>query len=275
MNNNPEFFSNLDRLATKAAARNEDLDAAIDEVVAILQQPGLNVAFTGAGISTESGIPDFRSPGGTWTKLNPSDFDIRVLRRNPAARSRLWERFRNGVFQVEPNDGHRALAALERAGLLSTIITQNVDGLHQAAGSSDVIELHGNGSMFRCMDCRARFETPTVRGWIDAGQLEPNCPQCGGFIKTDTIAFGEQLPEGVMDRGLALARACNAMLVVGSTVAVYPAATIAEQAVSAGAAVVIINISETELDPVATVRMWGKAGPILSEIARRATRTAA
>ncbi len=197
------------------------------------------VAFTGAGISTESGIPDFRSPGGLWTRQTPIYFD--EFLRSEAARQESWRRrFESDAIlrEARPNRGHRALARLVARGRLAAVITQNIDGLHQMSGipPERVIELHGNTTYARCLDCERRYEIADLRIGFERDGKAPRCADCGGPVKTATISFGQPMPAEAMRRAEEEALACDLMLAIGSSLVVYPAAGLPELAKRNGAA---------------------------------------
>jgi NAD-dependent deacetylase len=209
--------------------------------------------LTGAGISTSSGIPDFRGPQGVWTK-DPSAqqmFTLHNYLADPAVRERSWRARRdNAAWTAKPTAGHLALVDLERGGRLRTIVTQNIDGLHQAAGSSPerVLEIHGTMWFVTCLSCDDRMPTPEVLQRVDAGEADPSCRQCGGILKTATISFGQALDEQVMDAAIEAARDCDLLLAVGSTLQVYPAAGLCDVAQGAGARLVVVNAEPTPYD---------------------------
>lgn len=226
--------------------------------------------FTGAGISTESGIPDFRSPGtGLWTKMKPIQFQDFIA--SEEARQESWSRKFSGDRTFEdavPNDGHYALARLVEEGKCIGIITQNVDNLHQNAGVPDdlVVELHGNTSYASCLSCATRYELADLQAQFSTlGRVEP-CSRCGGIVKTATISFGQAMPENEMRRAQAITDACDLMIVLGSSLTVYPAAGFPEYAKRAGARLAIVNREETPLDSVADVVVREQIGPIMSLI---------
>jgi NAD-dependent deacetylase len=229
------------------------------------------IAFTGAGISTESGIPDFRGPQGLWTKMDPSEFTIQNYLHSSEHRRKVW-RMRTERAQVnyEPNAGHRALAELERAHILTAVVTQNVDGLHQQAGSRTVLELHGSPRIVRCMSCARTQPHEDVLARVRAGEEDPPCTDCGGILKSGTISFGESMPGDVVDDAFSRARSCDFCLVVGSSLVVYPAAGIPLEALHHGARLAIVNEEPTPLDDFATLTLGGKAGEILTEASREA-----
>ncbi|HVS14282.1 MAG TPA: Sir2 family NAD-dependent protein deacetylase [Thermoanaerobaculia bacterium] len=228
------------------------------------------VAFTGAGISTESGIPDFRSPGGLWSRYRPIDF--REFLASHEARRETWRR-RLGTgdtfARAQPNRGHRALAELHRRGTLGSVITQNVDGLHQASGipAERVIELHGNATYAACLECAARFEIPALLDRFRATGEPPAC-DCGGWVKTATISFGQPMPETAMRAAEEEARSCDLCLVLGTSLVVYPAAAIPRLAASSGARLALVNREPTDLDGVAEVVVRGDIGPALATAVR-------
>ncbi len=234
---------------------------------------GFNIAFTGAGISTESGIPDYRSQGGIWDKFKPVYFD--AFMRSRDARIEYWHQkaaMYDDLQKAKPNAAHLALADLYRIGRLSAVITQNIDGLHQASGipAEDVIELHGNTRRVRCMSCDAISTDHEAFERISKGDPAPNC-DCGGFLKPDTISFGQAMPEAEVKRATELAHACDLFLVVGSTLLVQPAALLPDVARRAGAHLAIVNLSQTPYDNVCNTLIQGKAGEVLPKIARQIT----
>ena len=230
------------------------------------------VAFTGAGVSTESGIPDFRSPGGVWDRYRPIDY--REFVRDPEARRETWRRGLQTypvLAAAAPNPAHQALAELERRGKLLALVTQNIDGLHQRAGSSPerVIELHGNAHTVRCLQCEQRYPRLEVNARVEAGDEHPDCLECGGWLKPATVSFGESMPVEAMARAEQAALACDLFLVVGSSLVVYPAAAIPELAVQRSVPLAIVNATETHLDVHAAVVLREKAGQVLREALER------
>lgn len=241
-----------------------------DEAVAALVQLASGrrrfVAFTGAGISTESGIPDYRGPGGVWEQRKPPT--IGDYLHNEETRRHYWERRRLDyptLSSREPNQGHLALARLEANGVLTAIVTQNIDGLHQKAGNADdrVIELHGTAHRIRCMSCERVFEAEVIQGRLLAGESDPACANCGGVLRSATVLFGESLPRTALDRAIDAVQTCDFMLVVGSSLVVNPAAKLPALAKHRGAAIAIINRTTTALDALADVHILGEAGPTL------------
>jgi NAD-dependent deacetylase len=226
------------------------------------------VVLTGAGISTDSGIPDFRGPQGVWTK-NPGAEKMATIQHyvaDPEVRKRAWQsRMDTFAQQREPNAGHRALVALERRGALHTLITQNVDGLHQQAGSSPerMVEIHGTIREVVCLDCGERAPMERALARVRAGEDDPACRSCGGILKSATISFGQALVPDDLERALQAARECDFMLAVGSTLAVYPIAGVVPVAKRAGARVVIVNAEPTEMDGLADAVLRGSISDIL------------
>lgn len=229
------------------------------------------IVFTGAGISTESGIPDYRSQGGIWDKFTPVYFD--EFMASEAARIRYWEQrmdMEKGLKHARPNPGHMGIARLYETRHLTAVITQNIDGLHQASGipGDRVIELHGNTRRVRCMSCRTLISWDAAEQMILAGNKAPRC-DCGGFLKPDTISFGQAMPEKETRRAAELSLKSDVFIVVGSTLLVQPAALIPGYALDAGAFLAIINLSPTPYDKQCQVLIREKAGPVLTDIATR------
>jgi NAD-dependent deacetylase len=233
----------------------------------MLRQAGRIVFFTGAGLSTEAGIPDFRSPGGRWTTMKPIPFQD-FLDRDEARRETWSRRFAmdGELRRARPTRGHRAIASWIRAGKCPCVITQNIDNLHQASGigESEVIELHGNTTYATCLDCAARYEIDALRPAFEADGKPPRCAGCGGFVKPATISFGQPMPQTAMKRANELARTCDLFVVVGSSLVVYPAAGLPRIAHRQGAKVVIINRDATPSDHYAHLLLRGEIGEILS-----------
>lgn len=225
------------------------------------------VVFTGAGISTESGIPDFRSPGGVWSKMKPIMFQDFVA--SPGVRREAWTRVFNktaGWTGAKPNAGHNAVAALANSGKVTAIITQNVDNLHQDSGAplDKVIELHGNASYAKCLDCGQRHELDDLVLPYERGE-EIVCSHCAGLLKTATISFGQAMPEMEMLRATREAQDCDLFLVLGSSLVVYPAAGLPIEAKRYGARLIIVNREPTDLDHYADLVLNTEIGPLLSE----------
>mgnify|MGYP001813067767 CR=1 FL=1 len=226
------------------------------------------VVLTGAGISTDSGIPDFRGPNGLWTK-NPAAekaSDIRYYLSDPEVREAAWQnRLRTPAWTAEPNRGHAAIVELERRGQLHGLVTQNIDGLHQKAGNDPdrVIEVHGTVWYTRCWECEDRRPMDESLDRVRAGEADPPCLVCGGILKSDTISFGQALVPEVIERALVVSEECDVMLAVGSTLSVFPAANCVPRAKSAGAQVIIVNGDETAMDRYADWLIVGQIGEIL------------
>ena len=243
------------------------MDAGTAELRRLIADARRIVVFTGAGISTESGIPDFRSPGGIWTRMRPIDFSD-FLASEEARRETWRRRFATDptLRGAEPNRGHRAVAALVSRGKASAVITQNIDGLHQASGvpADRVIELHGNATYASCLDCGHRHELdPIRRAFLGGGKL-PLCAKCDGIVKTATISFGQAMPEDEMARAEEASLSADLFLVAGSSLAVYPAASFPLLAKRAGARLVILNREETGQDPYADLVLHREIGPTLT-----------
>lgn len=248
-----------------------DLDTAIATLRDLIEDAEQIVPFTGAGISTESGIPDFRSPGGIWTKNRPIPFDEYVA--SIEARREAWRRRFNieATFAAaRPTRGHLALASLYKVGKASAVITQNIDNLHQVSGVApqDVIELHGNTTYATCLDCAQRYELGPIRETFEASGEEPPACDCGGIIKTATISFGQAMPEEPMRRAQELAAGCDLFLSVGSSLVVWPAAGIPLLAKRNGAKLVIVNREPTELDEFADLVVRNDIGDVLAPFIR-------
>jgi len=232
------------------------------------------VAFTGAGISTESGIPDYRGPNGLWTSGSATPVTYNEFMNDPERRIAWWKSIPERVSQGrdrQPNEGHRALVRLERSGVLLATITQNIDGLHLAAGAAPerLVELHGNGLTIRCTSCQTTWPVETFLPLIEQLPEPPPCPVCGGIVKSGVIAFGEPLPPAALQHAFALAREAGTLLVVGSTLLVNPAARVPAIAKQAGAYLAIVNRGETALDDDADLLLDAPAGPALNYLATR------
>jgi NAD-dependent deacetylase len=230
------------------------IDYQIAELARLIERARQAVVFTGAGISTESGIPDFRSPGGIWTKMAPIDFSD-FLASEEARRETWRRRFEADDMwrDARPNRGHRAVAELVRRGTVATVVTQNIDGLHQASGvpAEQVIELHGNSTYAHCLDCARRYEIAELRNTFDCDGMAPVCDMCGGWVKTATISFGQAMPVEAMRRAEIETRAADLFIVAGSSLVVYPAAGFPQLAKHNGATLVIVNREPTGLDQIA------------------------
>ena len=245
-----------------------DLETAIDSLRDLVMAADVIVPFTGAGISTECGIPDFRSPGGIWTKMRPiefGDFLASQEMRNESWRRRfaMDEQFGG----AKPGRGHRALASLYRAGKIPAVVTQNIDNLHQASGFSadHVVELHGNTTYATCLDCAKRYELDWVKARMDrANGCAPDCPDCGGYIKTATVSFGQSMPDVAMRRAQELAESCDLFIAIGSSLVVWPAAGFPLVAKRNGARLVIVNRDPTEFEDIADLVVHHDIGDVLA-----------
>jgi NAD-dependent deacetylase len=229
------------------------------------------VAFTGAGVSTESGIPDFRSPGGLWDRFEASQFTYQGFIGSREGRRRYWALGRVTypvIRAARPNAAHLGLAALYRAGRLDCCITQNIDGLHQRAGLPDqaVIELHGNATCARCLDCAAPYSRDELHAWLEDGVDVPACRDCGGIVKPRTVLFGEALPAGAVQEAERRARRADLFVVLGSSLVVYPAAYVPVHAKRAGARLAIVNLEPTPLDGQADCVVRGRAGEVMAAV---------
>ena len=244
-----------------------DLETAISRLRELIEGARTIVPFTGAGISTECGIPDFRSPGGLWTKNQPIPFDDFMT--SAAMRDESWRRrfVMEGSFaEARPGRGHQALASLYRAGKVPALVTQNIDNLHQTSGiaADDVVELHGNTTYAVCLECAQRYELSWVRQKFDAADRHaPDC-RCGGYIKTATVSFGQAMPAAPMQRAEELSRNCDLFLAIGSSLVVRPAAGFPQMAKRNGATLVIINREPTEFDDIADLVVQHDIGDVLA-----------
>jgi len=245
-----------------------DSAAELDTVRGWIDAAARIVALTGAGISTDSGIPDFRGPRGVWTR-DPAAEKQSTLQHylaDPAVRRAAWRsRLDHSAWSAQPNRGHRALVKLERRGKLHALVTQNIDELHQIAGNSSdrVIEVHGTMRRVMCWSCGARGPMSEVLERVRAGESDPPCSACGGILKSDTISFGQALVPEVIERALRVATEADLLLAIGSTLQVYPAAGVVPAARDAGARIVIINDQPTPMDPLADVVLRGPIGELL------------
>lgn len=244
----------------------------ITQLATLVREARSVVAFTGAGISTESGVPDFRSPNSPWMRHKPIPFEAFLA--SGEARREAWRRkfaMDDLYADARPNRGHLALASLVASGKMPAVITQNIDGLHQASGISQdrVVELHGNGTYAACLSCRQRYEIDWVRARFGAAGEAPSCEACGGIVKSATISFGQAMPQEAMRRANALCLACDLFMAIGSSLVVYPAAGFPLLAKRHGARLVIINRDPTELDDAADLVINGEIGPVLERLVSR------
>jgi len=244
-----------------------DLDTAISRLRDLIEESNVIVPFTGAGISTECGIPDFRSPGGLWTKNQPIQFDDFLASQE--MRDESWRRrfaMEESFALARPGRGHQALASLYRTGKTPGLVTQNIDNLHQASGfeAADVVELHGNTTYALCLGCEKRYELVWVREKFESGGGRvPDCA-CGGYIKTATVSFGQAMPAVAMQRAQDLTRTCDLFLAIGSSLVVWPAAGFPLMAKRNGAALVIINREPTQIDELADLVVHNDIGDVLA-----------
>ncbi len=247
-----------------------EIAEAIELLVQLIIKSKRIVVFTGAGISTESGIPDFRSPGGIWSRYDPEDFTIQKFLSGPDARKRIWKMSTESglLTEADPNPAHYAIAKLCHLGKLDCVITQNIDNLHQKAGVPDdkVFELHGNMGWVVCLSCRKRFPMLEVLQRIREGIEVPNCPDCQGILKPDAVFFGEALPQETLQEAIRRSRHCDLFIVIGSTLVIYPAAYVPTYAAEAGAKLAIVNLTPTPFDHYAKVIIRDKAGDIMSKV---------
>jgi NAD-dependent deacetylase len=245
----------------------------IELLANLILQANKIVVFTGAGVSTESGIPDFRSPGGIWSRYDPDGFTIQRFLSSLEARRKHWQMLRESglIMEAEPAPAHYAIARLERLGKLDCVITQNVDNLHQKAGvtGNRVFELHGNMQWVVCLSCGRRFAMREVLRMIKEGIEVPDCPDCHGVLKPDAVFFGEALPQKTLMEATRRSQNCDLFIVIGSSLVVYPAAQMPIYAMDAGAKLAIINLTPTPLDEYAAVVIRGKAGEVMSAVMER------
>jgi NAD-dependent deacetylase len=238
----------------------------VGRLAELIRERGPAVVLTGAGISTESGIPDFRSPTGIWAQYDPAEYaTIEAFRADPR---KVWSFYSvrlRVLVEAEPNPGHAALADLERAGHVSAVVTQNIDGLHQRAGSTDVVEVHGSIRTSTCPGCGASYRLDELLTLL-AASAAPVCPACGAIVKPDVVMFGELLPEAAIDRAFALARDAGVLLVVGSTLEVWPVSTLPDETLGHGGRLAIVNRGPTAADGRAAVKVDGDAGETLAAL---------
>ena len=246
------------------------METMINKVAQMIAASSRVVVFTGAGISTESGIPDYRGTGGLWTKVDPNDFTIDKFLSSGETRKKMWQRLREGglMADAEPNLAHLAIVELEKMGKLSSVITQNVDNLHQKAGNAQKIvhELHGNIQWLVCLNCRERYPIEIVKRNAPSPDHVPTCDYCRGILKPDVVFFGEALPQETLMQATQEARACDLLIVIGSSLVVYPAAYMPLYAKQSGASIVIINKGNTEQNDIADVFINAPAGETMTKI---------
>ena len=241
----------------------------VERAAALLAAAHHAVALTGAGVSAESGIPTFRGEGGLWAKYDPVKVSsIDSFLADPASYWRVSKERGAVALSARPNAGHQALAAMEAAGHLVAVVTQNTDGLHQVSGSRRVIELHGSGRTVQCLECGKLEPRAEVQARLEV-EMPPRCPNCGGtFLKPTVVLFGEPMPTDAINEAFDLARQADVMLVVGSSLVVYPAADVPLVAIRSGARLIVINAEPTPFDRFASVVIHGRSGEVLPEIAR-------
>jgi NAD-dependent deacetylase len=252
-----------------------DQDRAAEEASRIVSQSRHVVALVGAGMSVESGIPPFRGPGGLWTRVGEPDMSgYQRFLDDPEAHWRSLlnpetegprAEFRQAIEKARPNPGHYALAEMEEMGVLKYIITQNVDNLHREAGSQNVAEIHGNRHKLRCIECNLRW----MREEFHIQELPPRCPECGGLIKGDGVAFGEPIPQDVLAICHREAELCDCMLIIGTSAVVYPAAAFPQRARMRGASLIEVNTDDTPLTHLCDVVLQGPSGEVLPDLMRR------
>jgi len=249
---------------------NTRLEALTERVAELILKAKRVVVFTGAGVSTESGIPDFRGPDGLWEKFDPDDFTYEKFIRSPDARRKQWRMLGGELVSREarPNAAHYAIAELARLGKLDCVITQNVDNLHQAAGTpkNKVFELHGNMRRVKCLSCGRYYSFEQIKARLEQGEDIPDCEVCHGILKPDVVFFGEELPEEAFREASHRSANCDLFIVIGSSLVVYPAAYMPNYATEAGAKLVIINLSSTPMDHQAIVLIRAKAGEVMPKI---------
>jgi len=243
-----------------------DLRSGVERLGDMIAEASVIVPFTGAGISTESGIPDFRSPGGLWSRNQPIPFDVFVARAD--ARDEAWRRrfaMEPTFAAARPGRGHRALATLYRAGKIPAVLTQNIDNLHQLSGiaEDDVVELHGNTTYARCIGCGRRHEIDWVKSCWERTHHAPHCTACDEPVKTATISFGQPMPQGAMYRATELVQHCDLLIAIGSSLVVWPAAGFPMMAKNSGAKLVIINKEPTDQDELADLVIRHDIGEVL------------
>jgi NAD-dependent protein deacetylase/lipoamidase len=240
---------------------------AVKSLAQLILEADQIVVFTGAGVSTESGLPDFRGSSSVWSRYDPDDFTIESFVASKNSRMRNWQ-FRKELVDADckPNPAHFAIRDLETLGKLSCVITQNIDGLHRTAGNSEkkVIELHGTIRYAKCLSCDDRLPLGDVLERIENGEEDPHCTKCGGLLKAATVSFGEAMPQDKMQQAEHFSRSCDLFIVIGSSLVVYPAASMPLIAKQAGANLVIVNYTPTELDSLADVVIHAKAGETMA-----------
>lgn len=247
------------------------MNESLARAAAILSRTQNLVILSGAGISTESGIPDFRSPGGIWSRYDPEEFTYQNFLRSREHRERYWQ-MSIDIYPVllaaKPNAAHCAVAELERQGRVRAVVTQNIDGLHQRAGSSPerVIEIHGTALFVECLSCGDRSPSEEIQVRVAEGEKAPECRRCNGILKPATVSFGQAMPERETALAFDHTQTCDAFLVIGSSLVVYPAAHLPVRAVESGARLLIVNLEPTPCDDLAEVVLRGKAGDMMTSL---------
>jgi len=251
-------------------------DSLIQRGVELIRASHRILVFVGAGLSTESGIPDFRSPGGVWDKYDPSDFYFQRIVSSEAAREKYWQmstEFWDTMKDAVPSRGHLAILKLEALGKLTGIVTQNIDNLHHKAGNAPekIIEVHGNAFTVSCLSCGKKYDRAAIQDRLRSGVKVPYCDDCSGILKPDTVSFGQSMPEDKMAKAYRLAEECDLCIVLGSSLVVYPAAYIPMHASEKGAKLMIINRDETGLDSRADLVIHDSIGKVFGEMVDRLT----
>lgn len=246
----------------------------IEKIAELIVHSQRIVVFVGAGLSTESGIPDFRSPGGLWDKYDPQDFDFQRFLASETSREKYWQmasEMYESMKGAKPNQAHFAIAELETLGKLDCLITQNIDGLHFKAGNTldKVLELHGTAMHVTCLNCNKRYDRDAIQGRIAGGDKAPRCDQCKGPLKPATISFGQSMPARETQAAYDHSAACDLFIVIGSSLVVHPAAQMPLVAKQSGAKLVIINRDETACDAVADYLVHAQAGPTMAAVIER------
>lgn len=249
------------------------LELLLEEFADLILASEKIIVFTGAGMSTESGIPDFRSRDGIWTKHDPEDFTYQKFVSSKEARRKMYMMLENSGLMsgAKPNPAHYAIVQMEEIGKLDCIITQNVDGLHQDAGNSEdkVFQLHGNMVWSVCLDCRKRYPLEDIVDKVNQGVDDPRCEECGGILKPDGVLFGEDLPEKELNEAASRSAQCDLFIIIGSSLVVYPAAYMPTYALNAGVKLVIVNRDPTHMDRAAHILIHDSAGHAMSSVMER------
>jgi len=268
---NQERFRGGIRRSGDGVRKGGDMEEKLRQIAQWIVTSKRVVVFSGAGLSTESGIPDFRSPGGVWDRYDPEDFAFQNFLASEASRERYWQmatELYKPIKTARPNQAHLAIAELERLGRLDCVITQNIDGLHFKAGNSEerVIELHGTAIYVSCLNCNKRYDRDEIQERIQRGQKAPRCDECGGALKPATISFGQSMPERETQEAYRRSSTCDLFIVVGSSLVVQPAASMPLVAKRNGARLVIINRDPTPYDSIADAVVHGQAGSTVASI---------